>query len=523
MATVDDEATRAAEREAFRANLADALRESEEKYRTLFESIDQGFCVFEMLYDDAGRPVDYRFIEVNPAFEKHTGLVQAQGKTIRELVPDHEEHWFEIYGNVVATGEPVRFENRGEGMHRWFDVYAFRLGGPGSRKVAAIFSDITQRRHAEEVLRNADRHKDEFLATLAHELRNPLAPLRNGLELMKRAKSDPEAVEQARTMMERQLSQMVHLIDDLMDMSRISQGKVELRKRRVDLAGIVQQAVETSRPLIEDRGHELVLDVPDDPIHVDADVTRLTQVFSNLLNNAARYTDRGGRIRLSVVRRNGDAVVSVEDNGAGIPAHMLSKVFDIFTQVDRSLEKTQDGLGIGLSLVRTLVTMHGGSVEARSDGQDRGSEFIVTLPVASALEPEVGSIENERSGGAPVARRILVADDNVDAASSLAMLLDLMGHEVRTAHDGLQAVELAASFVPDMALLDIGMPGLSGLEACRRIHEQPGGRSMVLVALTGWGQDDDKRQTKEAGFDHHIVKPVSLPMLDELLAGLDAR
>ncbi len=338
---------------------------------------------------------------------------------------------------------------------------------------------------------------------------------------MRLSGGDRGAVEQARTMMERQLGQMVHLVDDLLDLSRISRGKIALRKERVDLARVVQQAVETSRPLIETpRAIDLSVNLPPQMIFVDADPTRLAQVISNLLNNAAKYTEGGGRVTLSVVRQGNHAVVSVRDTGVGIPADMLPKVFDIFTQVDRSLERAQGGLGIGLSLVKGLVELHGGSVEARSDGHGMGSEFIVRLPVVMSLAAQH---QGEDAGGqSPIKhrRRILVVDDNRDAALSLAMLLKLTGNDTQTAHDGLEALDAVAAFRPDLVLLDIGMPKLNGYDAAQRIREQPWGKNIVLVALTGWGQEEDKRRSLDAGFNFHMVKPVDPAALEKLLATL---
>lgn len=371
-------------------------------------------------------------------------------------------------------------------------------------------------------LQEADRRKDEFLATLAHELRNPLAPLRNGLQVMKLAKDDARVVEDSRQMMERQLGQMVRLIDDLLDLSRISRGRVELRKERVELAKAIHQAVESSRPTVELAGHELTVTLPAAPIHVEADLTRLSQVFANLLNNAAKYTERGGRISLAVERQGSDAVICVKDNGVGIPAHMLSRVFDMFTQVDQSLEKSQGGLGIGLSLVKWLVEMHGGNVEARSEGRGRGSEFIVRLPIVLTATNDQPILRSERVAASP-SRRILVVDDNRDAAMSLALMLKIMGNEIRTAHDGLEALEVTNEFVPDLVMLDIGMPKLNGYDTARRMRELPWGKSATLVALTGWGQDEDKRKSMEAGFDFHMVKPVELGALNQLLQSLPVR
>lgn len=367
-------------------------------------------------------------------------------------------------------------------------------------------------------LREADRRKDEFLATLAHELRNPLAPIRTGFQILRMAQGDRALAEQARAVMERQMQQLVRLIDDLLDVSRITRNKLELRKERVELERVVQHAVETSKPLIESAGHELTVRLPPEPMFLNADVIRLAQVLSNLLNNAAKYTEPGGKIWLTAERQGSDAVVSVRDTGVGIPSEMLPKVFEMFTQVDRSLERSQGGLGLGLSIVKHLAEMHGGSVEARSDGYGKGSEFQLRLPLALLrLAPPPGDAcgDSEQTGRLC---KVLVVDDNRGAAEMLEMMLRIMGHDTRTAHDGVQAVEAAATFLPDIVLLDIGLPKLNGYEVARRIREQPWGKSMTLIALTGWGQEDDKRKSMEAGFDHHLVKPVDPTFLEKLLA-----
>ncbi len=418
---------------------------------------------------------------------------------------------------------------RHDGEYRWaVDAGLPRIeDGKFQGFVGSVF-DVHERKLAEdanvhlvESLREADRRKDEFLATLAHELRNPLAPLRNGLQVLRLAGANEEMANQARTMMERQLGQMVHLIDDLLDLSRISRGKIELRKERIELAQAIQQAVETSRPAIEQAGHELTLELPPGPLYVDADVTRLAQVFSNLLNNAAKYTERGGRIRLTVQRQGPEAVVSVRDTGIGIPASMLARVFEMFTQVDRNLERAQGGLGIGLSIVKRLVEMHGGSVEATSGGHGLGSEFVVRLPAAlSVVQP--GSNEAQPPLAA-CRRRVLVVDDNRDAAVSLAMMLKLMGNETRTAHDGLEALDVAAAYRPDLILLDIGMPKMNGYDTARRLRQQAWAKEVVLVALTGWGQDEDRRKSQDAGFDLHMTKPIEPAALEKLLASLKTR
>lgn len=376
-----------------------------------------------------------------------------------------------------------------------------------------------------EELRESDRHKDEFLATLAHELRNPLAPIRNALQVMRLARNDPSALESSEAIIERQVQQMVRLIDDLLDLSRISRGKIELRTERVDLSEVLKSAIETSRPVIEEYGHQLTVNLPAEPVPLNADLTRLAQVFLNLLNNSAKYTDRGGQIWLSAERQDDTVVVRVRDNGAGIPPQMLPRIFEMFTQVDRSLERAQGGLGIGLTLVRRLVEMHGGSVEAHSEGTGKGSEFIVRLFVArnAGLEnPSEGSNGGD-AGPAGRRHRILVVDDNQDAANSLAMLLRMKGHDVRTAYDGLEAVDAAATHKPDVVLLDVGLPRLNGFDVARRIREGESQGHVVLVALTGWGHDEDRRRSKEAGFDHHMVKPADPAALDRVLESLASR
>jgi len=509
---------------------AEKLRASEERYRTLFESVDQGFCIFEMIFDEADRPLDYRFLEMNPMFEVHTGLRDAVGKTAKELIPGLDAFWFDTYGRVALTGEPVRFENPAPAMGRWFDVYATRLGGPQSRRVALLFSDITARKQSEETLRKlandlaeADRRKTEFLATLAHELRNPLAPIRSGLAVMRLQADNAASVARVREMMERQVSHMVHLIDDLLDIARISGGKLELKKERADLRAVLSSAVETSLPLIETGRHELAVDVPDQPVAAEVDVTRIAQVVANLLNNAAKYTPAGGRVTLSLRVEDGAAVIAVTDNGIGIPPEALSSVFEMFSQVGHHLERAQGGLGIGLSLVRRLVDMHGGQVAAESRGAQAGSTFTVRLPLAGAdAHAPVPPAAAGGAGAASEGTRILVVDDNVDAATTLAMILEACGHVTQVAHDGAQAVEAAKHFRPQVAFLDIGMPGMDGYDTARAMRRLPGLEGMALVALTGWGAESDRRKSNEAGFDQHLTKPVQLDVVQDLLAKLVA-
>ena len=508
-----------------RKRAEEELRASEDRYRTLFDSMDEGFCVIELMSDESGRVVDYRFLEMNPAFAKHTGLVGAAGKSVKELVPNHDQHWFDTYSRVAATGDAVRFEEYGSALGRWFDVYATRLGGPGSDKVAILFNDISERKRTEENLRQLatelaeiDRRKTEFLATLAHELRNPLAPLTNGLQLLRRAMNNPPAQERAREMMERQLKHLVRLVDDLLDIARISSGKVELKKERVTLKNVLSSAVETSMPLITSAGHTLEVHVPESTLQIVADATRLAQVVSNLLNNAAKYTPHGGHIELTVRREASRVAIAVSDTGVGIATESLPEVFEMFTQVGRNRDRSQGGLGIGLALVRRLVELHGGTVTVESAGNGGGSTFTVRLPLAETPKERERPILAEGAAEAAQSRRVLVVDDNADAAESLAALLELSGHSTRVANDGDEAVRMAHEFHPDIVFLDIGMPGKDGYEVARELRASPHTREAVLVALTGWGAKDDRARSRKAGFDHHLTKPAGLEAVDELLA-----
>ncbi|HLJ92109.1 MAG TPA: PAS domain S-box protein [Gemmataceae bacterium] len=444
-------------------------------------------------------------VNLDPSYEPHRHVAAAAGYRAVQSTP-LKTHDGSILG-VLSTHfrGPHRVSDRDQQL---LDLYARHA------------ADLIERLRFEQALKDADRRKDEFLATLAHELRNPLAPIRNAVQII-RAKGAPvPELQWARDVIERQVQQMTRLVDDLLDVSRITTGKIELRKERVELATVVNSAVEASRPLIEKWGHELTVELPSEPVYLDADQTRLAQVLLNLLNNAAKYTEQGGRIWLTAEREGESVVIRVKDTGIGIPQEILPRIFEMFTQVDRSLERSQGGLGIGLTLVQSLVEMHGGTVEAHSDGPGKGSEFVVQLPVAAEIKDRGrdGAAGSERVA-APAKCRILVVDDNQDAADSLAMLLRILGNEVHTAHDGLEAVGAAGVFRPDVVLLDIGLPKLNGYEAGRRIREQQG-NGVVLIALTGWGQEEDRRRSKEAGFDHHMTKPVEFDALQTLLAEL---
>ena len=365
----------------------EALRDREERYRTLFDAMDEGYCIIEVLFDAQQQPVDYRFIEVNSSFERQAGMHDVVGKRMLEFVPTIESHWLNNFGKVALSGEGIRFSGESSGLHRYFDVYAFRANGWPERHVAVLFADVTQRTRAEQALREADRRKDEFLAMLAHELRNPLAAIRNAVQILLQKETDVATVRSAAEILDRQVEHMVHQVDDLLDVSRISRGTIELRKERTELAPVVNHALETIRPLGDSLGHEITITLPPKPLYVAGDPVRLAQVVGNLLNNACKFTDRGGRIWLTVDEERDQAVVRVRDTGIGLGADQLGGIFELFAQVDTSLERARDGLGLGLTLVKKLVEMHNGTIEARSAGLDQGSEFVVRLPLLGGLPP----------------------------------------------------------------------------------------------------------------------------------------
>jgi signal transduction histidine kinase/CheY-like chemotaxis protein len=420
--------------------------------------------------------------------------------------PESAEAWRTL-GNVTLLERPTRVTTL---------LSAAQTAIRARARQYQIRGHLTERQKTEQQLRMADRRKDEFLATLGHELRNPLAPILNSLEILKLS----GAFEDARTapacaVMERQVHHLNRLVDDLLEVSRITRGIIEVKKEPLDLSAIVKAAVETSRPLLDNLRHEIRLDLQTDQICVAGDPVRPTQVFANLLNNAAKYTNHGGLITISSSCQNGEAVVSVKDNGIGIAANLLNQVFDMFMQVDRSTRRSQGGLGIGLTLVKSLVQMHGGSVEAKSEGPGLGSEFIVRLPLLNeAALPQ----ESQRRIQPLPQRRILIVDDSRDGGESLALLLRVLGAEVALAHSGRQALECVAAFNPDVVLLDIGMPGMDGYEVARRIRANPAHRNMQLIALTGWGQDEDRQRSAAAGFNHHLVKPADVDKLRQLLS-----
>jgi len=506
-----------------------ALRLSEDKYRSLFEQMDAGFCIIEVLFDADGVAHDFRYLEINPMFETQTGLHAARGRTLSELVPGAEPFWVERAAEVALGGASTRFEGWSARQGRWFEINASRVGEPGAHQVALLFRDTTERKRIEEDMRrlasdasDASRRKSEFLAVLAHELRNPMAPIRTGLEIMRLRADSPETIERVREMLDRQTRQMTHLIDDLLDVARVTSGKIEIRKQLVDLNRVVASAVETSSPMIQSARHTLDVVTWDEPLLLEIDPTRIAQVVGNLLTNAAKYTPAGGRIALAVRKESGEAVVAVTDSGVGLAPESQEEIFEMFNQVGRNMGLAQGGLGIGLALVRQLVALHGGSVTASSDGVGTGSTFVLRLPLGArppagiddAVQPERRSVQRRTF-------RILVVDDNTDAAESLSLLLQLNAHEIRTATNGKDALALAAQFRPDIAFLDIGMPGMTGYELAVRLRQLPDLARLHIVAVTGWGSEEDQARSREAGIDQHFTKPIAAETVSRLLSQID--
>jgi PAS domain S-box-containing protein len=506
------------------------LRESEQFHRAIAE-LASDFGYSTRVQADG----DVILESVTAGFTKVTGYtleeLNARGGWPTIILPDDMPVLAASIGRLLA-GQEARAEARflpKAGGVRWLYLLGHPVWDEGRRRVVCIYGagqDITERKRVEEELKQTARQKDEFLAMLAHELRNPLAPIRNALHILKMPGANSEAARKARDMMDRQIQQLVRLVDDLLDVSRIVRNRIELRKETVDLATVFARAVETAQPLIEAQRHQLGVSLPPEPVRLEADPVRLAQVISNLLLNAAKYTDPAGRIWLSGERQGGEAILRVRDTGIGIDPQLLPRVFDLFTQADRSLARSQGGLGIGLTLVKHLVEMHGGSVRAGSPGPGAGSEFTIRLPLLWRDEGREMRDEKRKNASdsslIPHSLKVLVVDDNTDAAQSAAMLLVMQGHRVETAHDGPSALEAARAFRPEVVLLDIGLPGMDGFEVARAMRAQLGNGTPVLVAVTGYGQEEDRRRSQEAGFDRHLVKPVEPAALAALLGSLRA-
>ena len=507
-----------------RALAASALFEQKELFRTTLASIGDA-----VISTDRGARVTF----LNPVAEALTGWKssEAAGEPLASVFEIVNEETRAPVQNpalrALRDGAVVALQNQAvlvakSGTETPIDDSAAPIRDAQGIMTGAvlIFRDISERKSAEVALRDADRRKDEFLAVLAHELRNPLAPMRNALEMIRLSADDPAVMSTVRGTMERQVDHMVRLTDDLLDVSRITRNRLELRRRPVDLAVIVHRAMESSDPLLKERRHTVTLALPTVPLLINADEGRLAQVLYNLLGNAAKYTHPGGRIHVSAMRDGADAVITVADNGIGIARENLQSVFEMFTQVDSSLERSQGGLGIGLTLSRRIVELHGGTIDAASDGPDQGSTLTIRLRADEVNGPAADSLA-PRTFSLPKGRRVLVADDNRDSADTLAAMLRMVGHDVRVCYDGVNAFTQAELFRPEIMLLDIGMPVLNGLELAARIRERSWGSRIRLIALTGWGQPEDLKRSERAGFNHHLVKPVELSRLQELL-GADA-
>jgi signal transduction histidine kinase len=500
-------------------------RELQERSRQLSDLFEQTPSFMTVL-----RGSTHVFEFANAAYLRLVGHRQIIGKSVCDALPEIKEQGFiDLLDRVRATGEPYTgtqipvLVQRVPGApleQRYVNIVLQPL--IEKNKDAAIFvegHDVTDQKRAEDSLRVANRRKDEFLATLAHELRNPLAPIRHAAKLSKNKDATKAELEWSHDVVDRQVGHMARLLDDLLDVSRITGGKLEMRKERLALNEILMAAVETVRPLIEARGHRLTTDLPKINVLIDADPVRFEQILSNLLTNSAKYTDRGGLIHIQVTLADGTVQIVVRDNGIGISPELLPHLFDMFSQATPAIDRSEGGLGIGLSLVRGLVLLHGGTVEARSQGIGQGSEFIITFPVASVARvhpvapPASSNVDHD-----PDSRmRVLVIDDNRDNADLCTMMFRKGGHEVRTAYAGQEGLDLAAEFLPQFVLLDIGMPQMNGFEVARRIRAAKWGEKITLIAITGWGQEDDKQKARAAGFDHHVTKPFDFKELKKLL------
>jgi PAS domain S-box-containing protein len=511
-----------------RKRAEEELRRAEERMRSVVDHVVDGIIT-----------IDHRgnVQSMNPAAEKLFGHRReaVMGRNVKMLMPEPYVSQHDAYiDNYLRTGkakiigigrEVVGSRSDGSTFPMELAVSEFRIGK--HRYFTGIVRDITERKRLEEELRErleelrtADRQKNEFLAMLAHELRNPLAPMRNALHIMKMPGADAAIADRSRDMMERQLHHLVRLVDDLLDVSRIISGKIDLRRQPMELTGAVERAIETAHPILEARGHTLQVELPHEPVWLDADLVRLAQVIANLLTNAAKYTEHAGQIRLTVEREGETVVLGVRDPGIGLAPEMLSRIFDVFVQADPSLARSQGGLGIGLTLVKRVVEMHGGTIEVRSAGLGLGSEFVVRLP-ALALNADVLAAETAGPRAHvtdALRRRVLVVDDNVDAADSITSILRLSGYDVRCVYDGLSALDAAGAYLPDVVVLDIGLPGLDGYEVARRLRAQPRFARTPIVAVTGYGQESDRNRARDAGFDAHLTKPVDPAALQAFIA-----
>jgi signal transduction histidine kinase/CheY-like chemotaxis protein len=500
---------------------------SDAVYRALLDTIDEGVCLIEVIFDASGqKAVDHLFLEVNSAFVRHTGLGDVVGKTARELVPNVDPFWCETFARVARTGEAARVERYEPALDRWLAVQATRVEDPEHSLVALLVRDISAGRRAEEALlalndrlREADRRKDEFIGVLAHELRNPLAPVRLAVEILRRTAPAEPRIERVRDVIDRQVTHMSRLIDDLLDVSRIARGKLALRFERCDVALIAQQTVEDYRPSLEAAGLTLGAAVPDESIWVEGDPVRLAQMIGNLLHNAGRFTDHGGHVevRASVDSASRTADISVSDTGCGIDPELLVRLFDPFSQARQDSARSKGGLGLGLALTKGLADLHGGDIAVRSRGEGHGTTFTLRLPLSTNEVQERAEAAPTVSSGERL--RILIVEDNQDAAETLADWLVLAGHDVKVAFDGRSALTAAHGFHPHVVISDIGLPGgLDGYAVARALRSDPEFSGVRLIAVSGYANDDARRRSRAAGFDAHLAKPPDIPTLERELA-----
>ncbi|MDR5739912.1 MULTISPECIES: response regulator [unclassified Caballeronia] len=510
-------------RALLRVRLAEsALRESEERFRQLADNIDDVFWMLD--------PAANTLLYVSPAYARlwdsgegapppHPGADHWSG----EIHPLDREHVAAAYRQLLASGAPYQVEYRiarAHGGPRWVAERASQVRGADGRpvRIAGIVNDISERKAAEMLLRDADRRKDEFLAMLAHELRNPLAPIRNAVDLL-----DPQRAPSVqhfatvRTIIDRQVRHLSRLVDDLLDVARITQGKITLRQETVDVAAAVEAAIETAQPALERKRHKLTTRLADAPLYIVGDSVRIAQVFGNLLSNASKYSLEEGEIAIETAQFGDEVRIAVRDKGIGITADILPHIFDLFVQSETSLERSEGGLGIGLPLAKTLVELQGGRIEAHSAGPQQGSEFVVWLPLAN--EPPPAPHHADEAPRVTGGKRVLLVDDSVDAATAMALLLEADGFDVRTAHEGAEALEIAEAFLPQIVLLDIGLPGMDGYRLAAEMRTRPATADALLIAVTGYGQAHDRQRSKEAGFDHHLVKPVAFAEIQRAVQG----
>jgi len=499
-----------------RRALADAsLRESEARYRLLYETSRDGIATVDL---------SGRILDANPAFRSMLGYTASELRTFtyKDFTPARwrADEDAIVRDRILARGDSGEYEKeyiRRDGSVFPVSLRAWPVVDAGGEVIGmrAFVRDISDRKRAEEALREADRRKDEFIATLSHELRNPLAAICNGLNVLRKAGQQGPSGARPLEMMERQVQHLVRLVDDLLDASRIRHGKIELQKERLDLGVLLNRTVESCKEQIDAAQVPVRLNLPEEPVLIEADPVRLAQIFSNLLNNAVKYTDPGGSIEVAMRSAVDEAVVSVADTGIGIPRDVLPHVFDLFAQVNRAPDRDSGGLGIGLSLVRGLVELHGGAVEAHSEGEGRGSRFVVRLPLSASIEAKAAPLPTPFTKVS--ARRVLVVDDTPDVADSFALLLELLGAQVKIAYSGAQALKACAEFEPELVFLDLSMPQMDGFETARRLRASPSGRGVSLIALTGWGEERTRQRAREAGFDRHLTKPATLSELQALL------